>query len=269
MYGGKEMKLSKKSLAVLITGMITVLLAGCTVHAAEGQGGFFQTYFVDPFTGLIRGIAEMFNGNYGLSIIIITLLIRLLLLPLMLRQYKNQQSLKEKMDLLKPEMEAIQEKLKKAKNQAEQQRLQQEMLGLYKKYNVNPLQMGCLPILIQMPILMGFYYAIIRSEEIASHSFLWFSLGQPDLLLTAIAGLVYYLQFKVSMRTMPEASREQMKFMGLISPMMIVFISLNAPAALPLYWTVGGIFLIFQTMIGRKLYSTSQIPSGETKPDKA
>ena len=108
MYGGKEMKLSKKSLAVLITGMITVLLAGCTVHAAEGQGGFFQTYFVDPFTGLIRGIAEMFNGNYGLSIIIITLLIRLLLLPLMLRQYKNQQSLKEKMDLLKPEMEAIQ-----------------------------------------------------------------------------------------------------------------------------------------------------------------
>ena len=50
--------------------------------------------------------------------------------------------------------------------------------------------------------------------------------------------------------------------------MMIVFIS-NALAALPLYWTVGGIFLIFQTMIGRKLYSTSQIPSGETKPDKA
>lgn len=265
----KFYKFNKKSLAVLITGIITVVLTGCSVNAAEGQGGLFQTYFVDPFAGLIRGIADLFNGNYGLSIIIITLMIRLLLMPLMLRQYKNQQSLKEKMDLMKPEMEAIQKKLKSAKNQAEQQRLQQEMLGLYKKYNVNPLQMGCLPILIQMPILMGFYYAIIRSKEIASHSFLWFSLGQPDLLLTAIAGLVYYIQFKVSMRNMPEASREQMKYMGLISPVMIVFISLNAPAALPLYWTVGGMFLIFQTMIGRKLYSAPQLSHGETKPDKA
>lgn len=264
------MKTLKKIFTVFLAGLIPVFLSGCAVNAqSEGNGGFFQTYLIDPFTNLIYAIADLFNGNYGLSIIIITLLIRLLLMPLMLRQYKNQQSMKEKMDLMKPEMDAIQKKLKETKNQAEQQRLQQEMIGLYKKYNVNPLSMGCLPILIQMPILMGFYYAIIRSKEIASHSFLWFSLGQPDLLLTAIAGLVYYLQFRVSMWNMPEASRQQMKFMGLLSPVIIVFISLNAPAALPLYWTIGGIFLIIQTWIGKKLYTGSPLSSAEAKPDKA
>lgn len=264
------MKLNKKIFTILIAGLIPLFLSGCTVQAQGGdQGGFFQSYFVEPFVSLIHVIANFFNGNYGLSIIIITLMIRLLLMPLMLRQYKNQQSMKEKMDKMKPEMDAIQKKLKETKNQAEQQKLQQEMMGLYKKYNVNPLSMGCLPILIQMPILMGFYYAIVRSKEIASHSFLWFSLGEPDILITAIAGLVYYLQFKVSMSNMPSANQQQMKFMGLLSPIMIVFISLNAPAALPLYWTVGGIFLIIQTWIGKRLYSTPPAPAAEIKPDKA
>lgn len=264
------MKLNKKLFTILIAVLIPLLLSGCATQAqGGGQGGFFQTYFVEPFVSLIHVIADFFNGSYGLSIILITLMIRLLLMPFMLRQYKTQQSMKEKMDKMKPEMDAIQKKLKETKNQAEQQKLQQEMMGLYKKYNVNPLSMGCLPILLQMPILMGFYYAIIRSEEIASHSFLWFSLGAPDLLITAIAGLVYYIQFKVSMANMPTANQQQMKFMGLLSPIMIVFISFNAPAALPLYWTVGGIFLIIQTWIGKRLYSTVPTPAVEVKPDKA
>lgn len=264
------MKLNKKIYMILIAVLIPLLLSGCAVQAQSGdQGGFFQTYFVEPFVSLIHVIANFFNGSYGLSIILITLMIRLLLMPLMLRQYKTQQSMKEKMELMKPEMDAIQKKLKETKNQAEQQKLQQEMIGLYKKYNVNPLSMGCLPILLQMPILMGFYYAIISSKEIASHSFMWFSLGAPDILITAIAGLVYYIQFKVSMSNMPSANQQQMKFMGLLSPIMIVFISFNAPAALPLYWTVGGIFLILQTWIGKRLYTSVPAPATEVKPDKA
>ena len=169
--------------------------------------------------------------------------------------------MKEKMDLLKPEMDDIQKKMKAAKDQKKQLELRQEMVGLYKKHGVNPLSIGCLPMLIQMPILMGFYYAIRGSEEIATHSFLWFSLGQPDIWITAIAGIVYYVQFKVSMSNMPAQNQSQMKMMGLISPLMIVMFSLNAPAALPLYWAVGGTFLIFQSMLGKKLY--------KPKPSKA
>ena len=169
-------------------------------------------------------------------------------MPWMLKQYQKQQSMKGKMDILKPEMEKIQKKLKETKDPTTQKELQQEMMEVYKEHGVNPLNIGCLPMLIQMPILLGFYYAIRGSEEIATHSFLWFNLGQPDLWVTALAGIVYYLQFKVSSSNMPAEQQKQMKFMGLMSPIMIVMVSFQAPAALPLYWTVGGAFLIVQSL---------------------
>lgn len=239
--------------------VITFVLSACSSQPGQNNDGFFHSYFVEPFATLIHWLAAIFNDGYGIAIIIITLTIRLILMPFMLKQYKTQQDMKEKIDVLKPEMDAIQKKLKETKDQKEQQKLQQEMLGLYQKHGVNPLNMGCLPLLIQMPFLMGFYYAIRGSEEIATHSFLWFNLGQADIWITAIAGIVYYLQFKVSMSNMPTAQQQQMKFMGLLSPIMIVVISFNAPAALPLYWTVGGIFLTIQTIIGRKLYQSKKI----------
>jgi YidC/Oxa1 family membrane protein insertase len=172
----------------------------------------------------------------------------------MLKQYKNQQAMKVKMDALKPELNDLQTRLKNTKDVELQKQIQLEMMGIYKKHGVNPLSMGCLPMLIQMPILMGFYYAIRGSEEIASHSFLWFNLGQPDIWITAAAGIVYYFQFKVTQSNLPEEQQKQMKLMGLLSPIMIIFFSLNAPAALPLYWTVGGIFLIAQTFLSRRIY---------------
>ncbi|WP_075981705.1 membrane protein insertase YidC [Bacillus massilinigeriensis] len=264
------MKRNKSLLLGLLLSITVIFLSACTTQATTQTGnndGFFHNVFVEPFSYLLQGIAEIFNGSYGLAIILMTLLIRFALMPLMLKQYKNQQHMKEKMELLKPEMNEIQMKLKNTKDQKEQQKLQQEMMGLYKKHNVNPLSIGCLPMLIQMPILMGFYYAIRGSSEIANHTFLWFSLGQPDIWITAAAGIIYYLQFKVSSSTMTAEQQTQMKFMGLLSPIMIVMFSLNAPAALPLYWTIGGTFLIIQTYISKKMYYSE--PNKETKPNKA
>jgi YidC/Oxa1 family membrane protein insertase len=240
-------------LLILLLSLTTLLLSACSAQGGNNSG-FFHVYFVSPFTYLIHSSAQMLFGSYGLSIILITFLIRLVLMPFMLKQYKTQMAMKEKMDLLKPEMDAIQKKLKAETDAKKKQELQQEMMGLYQKHGVNPLNMGCLPILIQMPILTGFYYAIRGSHEIASHHFLWFSLGKPDIILTLIAGVIYYLQFKVSQTTMPAAQQEQMKYMGLMSPIMIVMFSFSAPAALPLYWVVGGTFLILQTYLSRRLY---------------
>ena len=198
--------------------------------------------------------ADLFSGNYGLSIILMTLIIRFVLLPLTMNQYKTQTLMKGKMDGLKPELTAIQDKIKKTKDKAKQQELQMEMMSLYKKHNVNPLNMGCLPLLIQMPILMGFYYAIKGSHEIATHSFLWFNLGQADHIMAIIAGVIYYFQSVVSMRQMPAEQQATMKMMSYISPAMILFISFSAPAALPLYWSIGGLFMIIQTILLQKIY---------------
>jgi YidC/Oxa1 family membrane protein insertase len=265
------MKIKRSTiLTIILLALSTLLLSACSSQSGTGSNfGFFNQYFVEPFRYSIHAVANLFNGSYGLSIILITLIIRLVLMPLMLGQYKKQMAMKGKMDALKPEMDTIQQKLKAEKDPKKKQELQQEMMGLYQKHGVNPLNMGCLPILIQMPILTGFYYAIRGSKEIASHNFLWFSLGHPDIALTLIAGVIYYFQFKVSQSTMPATQQAQMKYMGLMSPLMIVMFSFSAPAALPLYWVVGGTFLIVQQYVSRKLYPTPETaPAVEGKTTK-
>lgn len=244
--------MKKNTILLTILAITTVMLGGCS--GVDNQTGFFYGTFVKPFGWMIHEIGTLLGGNFGLALIIITLIIRLVLMPFMLKTYKNQQLMKGKMEKLKPEMEEIKKRQKEAKTPEDQKQLQQEMMQLYQKHQINPLNMGCLPMLIQMPILMGLYFAIRSSAEIATHSFLWFDLGQSDLIMTFVAGAVYLVQSQISLATVPDAQKNQMRIFMFISPIMIMFISFSAPAALPLYWAVGGIFLIIQTWIGRKFY---------------
>ncbi|MFP3323134.1 membrane protein insertase YidC [Planococcus sp. SIMBA_160] len=244
----------KKKLTLLLMLAATIaFLSGCS--AVENKEGFFYSIFVAPFDFSLDYLGNLFGGSYGMAIVVITIIIRLVLMPFMLRTYKRQQGMKVKMDKMRPEMEDIQKRLKETKDKEEQMKLQQEMMGLYKKHDVNPLNMGCLPVVIQMPIIMGLYFAILYSPDVRSHEFLWFNLGSPDIAMTLIAGAVYFFQAKVSLWTMPEQQQKQMKFFIYLSPIMIMFISFTSMAALPVYWAVGGILLIIQTFIGRKFYS--------------
>lgn len=235
-------------------GLVVFVLSGC--QAVQNKEGFFYSIFVKPMEFLLEFFGNtIFSGSYGLAIIAITVLIRLVLMPIMLKNYRQQQLMKTKMDAFKPEMEAVQKKMKEAKTKEEQMQHQQEMMALYQKHGINPLNMGCLPMLIQMPIIMGLYFSILYSADVKSHEFLWFSLGSPDIVMTIIAGIVYLVQARVSLWTVPEQQKAQMKMFIYISPIMIVFISMSSMAALPLYWSVSGALLIIQTYIGRKYYS--------------
>lgn len=244
-----------KNLKLLsMLGLVVFVLSGC--QAVENQEGIFYSIFVKPMEFMLEFLGNnIFSGSYGLAIIAITVLIRLILMPIMLKNYRQQQTMKTKMDAFKPELEEVQKKMKEAKTKEEQMQYQQEMVGLYKKHGINPMNMGCLPMLIQMPIIMGLYFAILYSVDVKTHQFLWFSLGSPDIIMTIIAGLVYLVQARVSLWTVPEQQKAQMKMFIYISPIMIVFISMSSMAALPLYWSVSGALLIFQTYIGRKYYS--------------
>ena len=237
----------------LLVGVLLVL-TGC--QSVENEEGFFYDLFVKPMDSLLDFLGNtVFNGSYGLAIITITVAIRLILMPLMLRNYRKQAVMKTKMDIVKPKMEEIQARMKEAKTKEEQMAIQQEMLNVYREHQINPLNMGCLPIIIQMPIIMGLYFAILYSEDVKSHEFLWFNLGSPDFIMTLIAGFIYLVQAQVSLWTVPDSQKQQMKWMIYISPIMIMVISFTSMAALPLYWAVGGFILIVQTFIGRKFYS--------------
>ncbi|WP_281203308.1 membrane protein insertase YidC [Cytobacillus kochii] len=247
----------KKIIWLVITS--SLFLAGCQANGGTDTD-FFHHYFVQPLISIIDFFAGIFHGNYGWSIVLVTLLLRLILLPLTVKQVKSSQSMKVKMEALQPEMKAIQEQINKTKDEAKKQKLQQELIGLYAKHGVNPMNMGCLPLLIQMPILMAIYYAIRTSPEIATHGFLWFSLGHANIPMAIIAGVIYYLQFRVSLMQLPKEQQQgPMKIMGYLSPAMILFISLSAPAALPLYWSVSGLFLIIQTYVIQKKYKKSPV----------
>ena len=237
----------------LLVGVL-LMLTGC--QSVENEEGFFYDLFVKPMDSLLDFLGNtVFNGSYGLAIITITVAIRLILMPLMLRNYRKQAVMKTKMDIVKPQMEEIQVKMKAEKTKEEQMAIQQEMLDVYREHQINPLNMGCLPIIIQMPIIMGLYFAILYSEDVKSHEFLWFNLGSPDFIMTLIAGFIYLVQAQVSLWTVPDSQKQQMKWMIYISPIMIMIISFTSMAALPLYWAVGGFILIVQTFIGRKYYS--------------
>lgn len=241
--------------------ILLLLLSGCqgTNPIDANSTGFFDHYFVYPFSLLIKYVASLLNGNYGLSIILITLVIRLFLMPFSLKQMKSSVKMKETMNVMKPEMDAIKEKYKDKKDANEKLQMQQEMSQLYQKHNMNPFaSIGCLPMIIQFPIIIAFYYAIRRIPDIAAHSFLWFNLGQVDFILPFVAAAIYFMQSRVSLIGLDPKQRKQMAIMGLLSPVMIGFISFNMPAALPLYWAVSGAFLVLQTLLSKKLYQANQ-----------
>src|SRR5690606_32785024 len=123
----------------------------------EDSPGIWNQWFVYPLSELLIWMAKFFNDSYGLSIIVVTIIIRLVLLPLMIQQTKSSKALQA----LQPELEKLREKYS-SKDQRTQQKLQQETMELFQKHGVNPLA-GCLPILIQMPILVAFYHAIMRT----------------------------------------------------------------------------------------------------------
>lgn len=236
---------------------LVLVLSGCDYSQEENRNGFFFNTFVQPMDSLLHWLGDNLNNNYGLAIIVITLIVRLAIFPFMMRTYKNQMMMREKMKIVKPEMEEIQKKTKVATTQEEKMEAQQEMMALYKKHGINPLNMGCLPILIQMPVVMALYFALRFPSEggITEYPhFLWMNLTEVDFFMVAIAGIVYAGQAYVSMQFVPAEQRKQMQLFMYISPIMIIWISLISPSALPLYWAVGGVFLIFQTWAGNTFY---------------
>ncbi len=251
-------------LIIAIIGIVT-LLSGCTEvnqPIDENSEGFWNEIFVWPLVLLLRYVSELFGGSHGLGIITVTILIRLILLPLNIKQLKSSKAMQE----IQPEMQALREKYS-SKDATTQQKLQQETMKLFQEHGVNPMA-GCLPILIQMPILLAFYHAIYRAPEFKEGTFLWFELGSRDpyFILPIIAAGATFLQQKFVMAGNPNAAANpQMTMMLYIMPIMIGVFAAIFPAALALYWVVGNIFMVIQTIFIHKPFSKDKNAGGAKK----
>lgn len=246
----------KKYLLLLILIGLVAILSGCTEvnqPITSESEGIWNSIFVYPLSWVIIKIAETFNNSYGLSIVIVTIIIRLILMPLNIKQLKSSRAMQEVQPLLKE----VQTKYS-SKDQKTQKKLQEETMKIMQEHNVNPLA-GCLPILVQMPIMIAMYHAISRTAEIKSYSFLWFELGSPDpyFILPILTAGFTFLQQKLMMSTNTSMNSNpqmamQMKMMLYMMPLVIGVTAVFFPAALALYWVTGNIFMVIQTLLINK-----------------
>lgn len=227
---------------LIILLLTTVTGCGPMNQPPDPRNGFWDAFFVYPLYWLIDMLANLMWGSYGMGIIIMTLIVRIAILPLTVKQYKSSMEMQK----IQPEMMKLREKYKD-----NSQKMQEEMMKLYQKHGVNPMA-GCLPILIQMPILIAFYNAISRSPEIKQASFFWLQLAHADpyFILPVLAALFTYIQMKVMNSINPaQMNNPQLKMMNNIMPFFILFMAISLPSALSLYWVVGNLFSIGQTYL--------------------
>ncbi|WP_071130728.1 membrane protein insertase YidC [Enterococcus timonensis] len=245
-------KLNKWLLTSGLFGAV-LFLSGCVQRAKDGTPtgeGWVYLYLVRPMSFAMDYFADLMGGNYGLAIILITMIVRLIILPLGLHQSRSSIIQQEKMAALKPQMDQAQANLKAATTTEEQRKAQMEMSSLYKENGVSMTGgIGCLPLLIQMPIFSALFYAAQYTEGISTSVFFGVNLGERNLIFVALAGLSYLGVSLVSMIGVPDSQRKTMRTMMLMNPLMILFFSFSSPAGVTLYWIVGGIFSMLQTYI--------------------
>lgn len=244
------MKKLKRFSALSLIGVMALVLSGCVRVDSNGKPyGLTYEYLALPGQHILDFIAKFFGG-YGWAIIILTIIVRMILLPAMISQTKKSTIMQEKMSFIKPKMQEIQERQKNASSKEEQMKIQQEMMQLYKDNNISMAGgIGCLPLIIQMPIYLALYNGIRFSPEVSHTMFLGVKLGDKSLILVVLSFLAYVLQGYLMTLGFPEDQKKQMKMMAYFTPIMIVLVTFSAPAGLGIYFFISGLFACLQTLI--------------------
>jgi YidC/Oxa1 family membrane protein insertase len=225
----------------------------------------FGTWFgivAKPLFFALNWVNDNYIHNYGWSIIVVTIIINLLTLPLKLSSMKSMQ----KTALIQPELQRINEKYKGiSMTDPRAAKKNEEMMELYKKHGINPAG-GCLPLLLQMPFLIGFYSVLSVAIEMRQAQWLWVAdLSQPETLAIRILPiLMVATQFLLQKMTPSAGMDPQQQRIMLFMPLMFAFMFYGASAGLVLYWLTGNVFAMLQQYVFSKIK-----PAPVTPPSQA
>ncbi len=223
-------------------------------------------WFVFGSWGLVKAVAKPifyvlrflyeFTHNYGVTIILLTLLIKLMFVPL---QYKSYKSMKQ-MQVIQPKVLAIQNKFKD-----DRERLNKELIKLYKDHRVNPVG-GCLPMVLQMPVFVALFNILYMTIDLRQAPFmLWIkdlSVQDPYYVLPIIMGATMVIQQKITPTTMDPTQAKIMLFL----PVFMTFLFVNFPAGLVLYWLTNNTLTITQQVVTERLFGKKwQAPPADTE----
>jgi len=207
-------------------------------------GGLPMEWLGVPILKLLKWVYH-YVGNYGLAIILLTVVSKALFYPLTVKSMRSMKA----MQALQPQVNALRSKYKN-----DPKKLQEETLGLYRKHHVNPMG-GCLPMVAQIPVFYALYLALSVSVELQNATFLCFGhafgIGvwicdlashDPTYVLPILMGVTMFLQQKMT----PTMGDPRQAKMMLVMPFVFTFMFLNLPSGLVLYWTVSNILQILQ-----------------------
>lgn len=243
---------------------------------------FYTTVLIQPIFNILVGITNILpTHSIGWAIIIVTFLVRVVLLPSSLHQARQASLTQEKMKKLNVELEKIRQQYKNDKA-----RQSEATMKLYRESGVNPAS-GCLPLLIQLPILIALYqvflagigperygqlYSFVHIPDSINLLFFGIPMDHPSIFLAAAAGIAQFVQIKFFSPGAPAPAASQstdtaemmaamQKNMAYIFPLMTVFISIRLPAALALYWVASTLFGVLQQyIIKRRFHLTANLP---------
>jgi len=219
--------------------------------------GWF-TFLAKPFFNVMVAIFN-FVGNWGWTIVLFTILVKVILFPLSYKGLMSMQKLKD----LSPKMKEIKEKYK-----GDPAKQNQQMMQLYKKHGANPMG-GCLPMLLQVPIFFALYRVLLNADELQGAPWIgWISdlsLQDPYYVLPILMGVTMYLQQKITPNTMTDPMQQKI-FQWLPAIMTLFF--LTFPSGLVLYWLVNNILTIAQQAYVNKAYEAYKAKHKDTKSKK-
>lgn len=211
---------------------------GSGLEEAITQTFDWLTFLADPLLAMLHWF-NGFSGNYGVAIIMLTVVVRVGMFPL---TYKGMVSMK-RMQKIQPRVVAMKEKFKN-----DRERQNKEMMALYKRYKVNPLG-GCLPIALQLPIFFALYSSLLGAIELRHAPFIFWiadlSAKDPLYVTPILMGATMFLQQKLTPSTMDPTQQKILQFMPLI---FLVFM-INFPSGLVLYWLTSNSLSILQQLI--------------------
>ena len=230
------------------------------VYDKKSYNGLWVQLFVRPLAWVIINLGKLL-GNYGISVMVIGIIIRLIMMPFSAKTIKQQESLKK----AQPELERIEKKYKDRTDQEAMMQKSQDTLAVYKKYNINPMS-SCLISFIQLPLFFAFLEALNRVPAIFENNFWKFQLGTTPLvgikegnyyyiILIVLIVLFTALSFKMTMSqtSVTTESGIQSKYMMIFMTVFIGIASIQLPSAIALYWVVTNAFNVFQTILFKKV----------------
>lgn len=214
-------------------------LSGCSMYPSKP--GAWPTNWWGQILHYVSDVidwtaAHITGGSYGLALLLVTVVVRLIIMPLFVKQIRYQKVMQQ----MQPEMQKIRQKYK-----GDNQKIQEETMKMYKTYGVNPMA-GCFPMVVQLPMLYALYGAIEGNVKLNQSTFLHiFQLGQHDhtYILPLLAAITTYF----SSRLMMAGVEGQQKMMLYVMPVFIFIIGARFPAGLALYWIYTNLFQTVQT----------------------